>query len=112
MTTKLHSSLMEVTRAVSNCATAAGFGFGDDTAIVAVQHMLWQTVDLFEAIVALGVKRENIFALGKVYSNSPMVIGTLRDRGITVLQSTIPQPGEFEQCFQLDVCRLWELVSH
>jgi len=103
---------MEVTRAVSNCATAAGFGFGDDTAIVAVQHMLWQTVDLFEAIVALGVKRENIFALGKVYSNSPMVIGTLRDRGITVLQSTIPQPGEFEQCFQLDVCRLWELVSH
>src|ERR1700751_1689518 len=110
--TKLKPSLMEVTAALSNRARATGFDFGDDTAIVAVQHMLWQTGDLFEAIAALGVKRENIFALGKVYSNSAVVIATLRDRGITVLQSTIPRPGEFERCLQLDVCELWELVRH
>lgn len=110
--TKLKPSLMEVTRALSNRARAAGFDFGEDTAIVAVQHMLWQTVDLFEAIVALGVRRENIFALGKVYSNSAVVIGTLRDRGITVLQSTIPRPGEFERCLQFDACELWQLVRH
>ncbi|HEY2964376.1 MAG TPA: NAD(P)-dependent oxidoreductase [Pyrinomonadaceae bacterium] len=108
---KLQPSLMEVTRALSDCAREAGFDFGEDTAIVAVQHMLWQTVDLFEAVVALGVKRENIFALGKVYSNSPVVIGTLRDQGVNVLQSTIPQPGEFDRCFQLDVNELWQLVS-
>src|SRR5215813_1669144 len=112
MITKPQPSLMEVTRALSSCASAAGFGFGEDTAIVAVQHMLWQTVDLFEAVVALEVRRENIFALGKVYSNSPLVIGTLRDRGITVLQSTIPQPGEFEQSFESDVRELWEIASH
>ena len=110
--TKLKPSLMEVTRALSNRARAAGFDFGEDTAIVAVQHMLWQTVDLFEAIAALGVKRENIFALGKVYSNSAVVIGTLRDRGITVLQSTIPCPGEFERSLQWDVCELWQFVRH
>jgi hypothetical protein len=103
---------MEVTRALSNRARAAGFAFGEDTAIVAVQHMLWQTVDLCEAIVSLGVRRENIFALGKVYSNSAVVIGTLRDRGITVLQSTIPRPGEFERCLQFDACELWRLVRH
>ncbi|HVF21797.1 MAG TPA: hypothetical protein VM941_01930, partial [Pyrinomonadaceae bacterium] len=79
---KSHASLLEVTRALSNCAQEADFDFGADTAIVAVQHMLWQTIDLLAAIAALGVKRENIFALGKVYSNSPIVIGTLRDRGI------------------------------
>src|SRR6185295_9598013 len=50
------------------------------------------TIDLFEAAAALGAKRENIFALGKIYSNSPLVIGALRDRGVTVVQSTPPEP--------------------
>lgn len=104
-------SLMEVTRALSNCASAAQFDFGEDTAIVAVQHMLWQTIDLFDAVAALGAKRENIFALGKVYSNSPLVIGALRDRGITVVQSTTPEPGEFDKYFQRDVDHLWEVVA-
>lgn len=109
--TKLSASLMEVTRALTNAAKAARFGFGEDTAIVAVQHMLWQTIDLCEAIAGLGARRENIFALGKVYSNSPVVIGVLRERGITVLQSSTPQPGEFERHFQGDINQLWELVA-
>ena len=104
-------SLLEVTRTLSNCASAAQFDFGEDTAIVAVQHMLWQTIDLFEATAALGAKHENIFALGKVYSNSPLVIGELRDRGITVVQSTTPEPGEFDKYFQHDVDHLWEVVA-
>jgi D-isomer specific 2-hydroxyacid dehydrogenase-like protein len=108
---KLSASLMEVTRALSNAAKAADFSFGKDTAIVAVQHMLWQTIDLCEAIAGLGARRENIFALGKIYSNSPVVIGVLRERGITVLQSSAPTPGEFERYFQQDVDQLWELVA-
>lgn len=102
---------MEVTRALANTAHAARFQFGADTALVAVQHMLWQTIDLFEAIVSLGVRRENIFALGKVYSNSPVVIGALRDQGITIVESTMPAPGEFKSCFMADVDRLWEVVA-
>ena len=109
--TKLQPSLVEVTRALANCANAARFNFGEGTAIVAVQHMLWQTIDLFSAIASLGVKRENIFALGKVYSNSPIVIGTLRDQGITIVESTMPSPGEFKSCFVHDVERLWEIVA-
>jgi hypothetical protein len=101
---------MDVTGALSNRAKAAHFNFGEDTVVVAVQHMLWQTVDLLEAIVALGVRRENIFALGKVYSNSPTVITTLRHRGITIVESSTPQPGEFDRAFLQDVTRLWELV--
>ena len=109
--TKLSASLMEVTRALSNTAKAADFHFGEDTAIVAVQHMLSQTVDLCEAISTLGVRRENIFALGKVYSNSPAVIEVLRDFGITVVQSSTPLPGEFERYFQADVKQLWQVVA-
>jgi D-isomer specific 2-hydroxyacid dehydrogenase, NAD binding domain len=108
---KSQASLLEVTRALSNCAQVADFDFGADTAVVAVQHMLWQTVDLLAAIAGLGVKRENIFALGKVYSNSPIVIGTLRDRGITVVDSNMPVPGQFERYFERDVDRLWEIVA-
>jgi hypothetical protein len=109
--TELQPSLMEVTRALVTNARAAHFDFDKGTAIVAVQHMLWQTIDLFEATTTLGVRRENIFALGKVYSNSPVIVGALRDRGITIVESTMPAPGEFDTCFRYDVERLWEVVS-
>src|SRR5690349_21033739 len=103
-------SLMHVTRELSKRTSSAHFDFGADTAIVAVQHMLWQTLDLCEALSSLGVRRENIFAVGKVYSNSPVVIAALRKRGMTVVESTTPKAGEFERAFQDDVNRLWEVV--
>ena len=108
--TKPMPSLMKVTGGLSNRARTAHFDFGEDTAIVAVQHMLWQTRDLFEALSWLGAKRENIFALGKIYSNSPLVMAALRNQGITVLESTTPNAGEFEPAFQEDVNRLWKVV--
>jgi len=109
--TKTQPSLLDVTRALVERARYANFTFGEDTAVVAVQHMLWQTIDLFEALFALGVRRENIFALGKVYSNSPIVIATLRNRGVAVVESSTPEPGEFDRAFNRDVNRLWEVVQ-
>ena len=81
-------ALMEVIQSLVDCARAANFDFGEDTALVAAQHMLWQTVDLFMAIKALGIRPENTFALGKIYSNGPDVIKTLRAMGVMVLDST------------------------
>lgn len=104
-------SLLDVTRALAERARTANFNFGEDTAIVAVQHMLWQTIDLFEALIALGVKREHIFALGKVYSNSPVVIAALRNRGINVVESSAAKPGKFDDAFQADVNRLWQVLQ-
>ena len=106
--TKPQMSLMDVTRELTHRARAAYFKFGDDTAVVTIQHMLWQTIDLCDALAALGVRRENIFALGKGYSNSPIVISTLRSRGITVLENSPAKPGEFDSAFEQDVNRLWE----
>ena len=102
---------LEVTRALLDCARAARFDFGEDTAIVAVQHMLWQTVDLFRAVAALGVSPKNIFALGKVYSNSLPVMGTLREMGVTVVDTTVPEPGEFHCFFQRDIDKLWQVAA-
>ena len=102
---------LEVTSALRECAKATGFQFGEDTALVAVQHLLRQTVDLFRTVAEMGLPVNNIFALGKVYSNSLPVIGTLRKMGVTVIDSTVPKPGEFQSCFQHDINRLWKVVA-
>lgn len=102
---------LEVTRALLDRARSARFEFGSDTALVAVQHMLLQTVDLFEIAGAMGISLKNIFALGKVYSNSPPVIAALRNRGVTVIESTMPAPGEFRTYFERDVDRLWRVAA-
>lgn len=103
--------LLEVTRAILDCARGLDFHFGEDTALVAVQHMLLQTVDLFKTTRAMGLDLKNVFALGKVYSNSEPVIQTLRNMGITVIDSTTPEPGEFRSYFQHDVERLWQVAA-
>ena len=108
-----HSQLLplEVTHALSEHARTASFSFGEDTALVAVQHMLEQTVDLFKTACDMGLNPKNIFALGKVYSNSVPVIKTLLEMGVTVIESTLPEPGEFHSYFKRDIARLWQVVS-
>ena len=101
---------METTLDLVGCARSAGFQLGKDTAIVAVQHMLWQTVDLFRAIELLGVKRQNIVALGKVFSSAPEVTGTLRASGVTIVDSSKPPPGYFDEYFRRDVRRFWDIA--
>jgi hypothetical protein len=102
---------LEVTHALLKHARAAGFQFGEDTALVAVQHMLEQTVDLFDTIAEMGLTLHNIFALGKVYSNSRPVIETLRGRGVTVVETTVPEPGQFDKYFEQDTKRLWQVAA-
>lgn len=104
-------SLMEVTGALSDRARNVRFTFGDDTMLVAVQHMLAQTVDLFRALGELGLNPSNIFALGKIYSSNATVISAIRDLGVTVLESTIPDPGRFDESFEEDIKRLWAVVT-
>ena len=72
--------------------------------------MLYQTVDLFRAIGQIGLRPENIFALGKVYSNSVPVISAIRNMGATVVESSHPIPGEFDDAFERDVKLLWRIV--
>ena len=102
---------LQVTQALLNRAKAMQFQFDAETALVAVQHMLLQTVDLFEIAGAMGLNLENIFALGKIYSNSAPVIETLRDRGVTVIEGSTPELGQFHSSFERDVERLWQVTT-
>ena len=102
---------LEVTRALLDRARAARFSFGEETAIVAVQHMLLQTLDLFRVLGEMGINLKNIFALGKIYSNSPPVMKALSEMGVTVIDTTAPEPGEFHSYFQRDIHRLWQVAA-
>jgi len=102
---------LEVTQSLFERAKSAFFSFGEDTALVAVQHMLEQTIDLFDTIAGLGLSRQNMFALGKVYSNSRPVIETLRSQGITVVETTMPEPGKFDDYFAHDTEKLWQVAT-
>ena len=102
---------LEVTQSLFERAQSVFFRFGEDTALVAVQHMLEQTVDLFDTIAAMGLNRQHMFALGKIYSNSQPVIETLRNSGVTVAESTTPEPGKFDEYFEQDTRKLWQVVA-
>jgi len=105
------SPSLEVTQSLLDCARAARFEFGADTALVAVQHMLYQTVDLLQTAAEMGLNLQNVFALGKVYSNSTPVIETLRGLGVTVVETTHPKPGEFHRYFEQDARTLWRVAA-
>ena len=109
--TKTESTPLAVTQALLNRARTVRFSLGEETALVAVQHMLLQTVDLLRTIGAMGLKLQNVFALGKVYSNSDVVIETLKEMGVTIVASTVPEPGEFHPNFDRDVRRLWRVAA-
>jgi len=108
-----HSQIhtLEVTQSLFERAKSAFFSFGEDTALVAVQHLLEQTIDLFDNIAGMGLNPQNMFALGKVYSNSRPVIETLRNRGITVVETTMPEPGKFDDYFEQDTKKLWRIAA-
>lgn len=108
---KTESNPLAVTRALLNRARTVSFSLGEETALVAVQHMLLQTVDLLKTIGEMGLKLENVFALGKIYSNSDVVIETLKEMGVTIVESTVPEPGEFHPNFDRDVRRLWRVAA-
>ena len=106
-----HESSLEVTQALLNRATIHRFSFWRRHGSGAVQHMLKQTVNLFQTIGEMGLNLKNIFALGKVYSNNEKIIETLRAMGVTVVESMIPPPGEFHRYFEQDTERLWQVAS-
>ena len=55
-----------------------------DVCIIAVQHVLGTTHDMFRYLYRLGLKAENIFLLGKCYSSNRLVFSQMKKDGIYV----------------------------
>lgn len=66
---------------------AAGFGTSkifEGVGVIACQHLLETTVDLFEEMFRLGLESKNVVLLGKCYSSNRTVAQALRNRGVFV----------------------------
>jgi NAD(P)-dependent dehydrogenase (short-subunit alcohol dehydrogenase family) len=76
--------------------------------LVACQHLLDTTGSLLERIIALGIKPNNMFVLGKVYSTNPAVVRRLVRRGCGVNPgSSARRPGAHQMAAEDDAGQLW-----
>jgi D-isomer specific 2-hydroxyacid dehydrogenase, NAD binding domain len=76
--------------------------------LVCVQHLLETTGSLFEKLIELGFRAQNIHALGKAYSTDPSVEDRLRELGIRVHPNeTQFEWGKYSNQFAIDVKSMW-----
>lgn len=80
-----------------------------DTAIVSVQHLLESTGSLFESLLRMGFRPDNIFLTGKLYSTHKETERKLREAlGLNVFPSSSPsRPGFYSQALDSDVKAMW-----
>ena len=81
----------------------------ENISFVCVQHLIDTTVDLFQALIDIGAKPENIFVIGKHYSNCIKVVKQLKQLGIYIHKLTpLTVLGEFTEAFNYDLIGFWE----
>lgn len=85
----------------------------NDYYIIAVQHLLRSTGSLFETIIRYGIKPQNIFLTGKIYSTNFETSVKLKKLGINVIESTVPDKlGYYISFLEKDVKFMWkELIK-
>jgi hypothetical protein len=82
------------------------------TVFVCVQHLLHTSIDIFEALIRLGVNPKNIFLLGKQYSTCTSVVNKAVAMGIQVQNLTPLQSlGQYTDVFNQDLNNMWHHVQ-
>jgi len=83
-----------------------------DVGLVCLQHLLETTGSLFEKLVQLGLRPENTFVQGKIYSTNSDVVERLRRLGFQNSISERPfRSGHYEMRLQQDVENLWAAAA-
>lgn len=83
----------------------------DRMLFVCIQHLLYTTVDLIDALTELGAVPNNIHIMGKIYSSSPKVIKQVKALGLNHYASSMPSYlGGFEEYFLADVKNMWSSI--
>ncbi|MFA6038478.1 MAG: NAD(P)-binding domain-containing protein [Legionellales bacterium] len=82
----------------------------EGTIFIGVQHLLKTTGSLFESLINLGAKPENMYFAGKCYSTSPQVADSLRKLGMHIIDGSKPERwGEYIPTHNQDIKKLWEM---
>jgi len=84
----------------------------DNVIFVCVQHLLYTTLDLLDALVTLGANPKNIHIMGKPYSNCQEVINKITaNRYIYYPNSQQEGIGSFMEHFKHDIQQMWEKIT-
>ncbi|MBX9621583.1 MAG: hydroxyacid dehydrogenase [Alphaproteobacteria bacterium] len=86
----------------------------ESVAFVCVQHLLFTTLNLMDALLQLGACPDNIHVMGKPYSTCLQVVNQLTAKGCHYYPNS-PQKkiGDFSGCFVKDIKHMWsEVYSH
>jgi S-adenosylhomocysteine hydrolase len=79
-----------------------------ETLFVCVQHLLYTSIDLLDALIYLGAEPHHIFLLGKIYSTHPEVSKILARKGIQLMPNApLSRYGAFAQSFKQDGENMW-----
>ncbi|MBY0293689.1 MAG: hydroxyacid dehydrogenase [Alphaproteobacteria bacterium] len=85
----------------------------DSIAFICVQHLLFTTFNLIEALIQLGACPDNIHLMGKSYSSCSEVVNKLTTRGCHYYpNSSQKKLGSFIECFTQDIEHMWRGVYH
>ncbi len=80
----------------------------ENTAIVGVQHLLETTESLFQGLIDLGAKPENLFFSGKFYSSSSDVVKSMKKAGVNLTpDSQSVEPGYYRAAKKVAVKYMW-----
>lgn len=83
-----------------------------NTAIIYIHHPLQTSVNVLQALIDLGAAAEQIFVLGKHYSECPKVVNQIINMGIHYQRSSIQKThGSYAQNFIRDINWLWLKVK-
>ncbi|MBP9691884.1 MAG: hypothetical protein KBD90_00950 [Alphaproteobacteria bacterium] len=78
---------------------------------VCVQHLVFTTVNLIDALIQLGATPDNIHIMGKSYSSCSEVADQLVERGYHYYPNSHQDKiGSFAEYFVQDVKRMWRIV--
>lgn len=90
-----------------------GYKSLDKTAIIYIHHPLKTSFDLMNSFFLLGAKPENVFVLGKPYSENKDVVNKIKETGVFYRDcSSQIGLGKFKQTFTRDINWLWSDVTN
>lgn len=104
--------MLPVLKAIEKSVANAGIPKMENIVFVCVQHLLFTSVNLFESLIRLGAKPDNIFLIGKHYSTCPIVVTKISEMGIKLHELTpLERLGEYTTVFKQDVSNMWLQVQ-
>jgi S-adenosylhomocysteine hydrolase len=85
----------------------------DDVLVIACQHILGTTLDMFEVFFEKGLKPQNVFLLGKCYSTNSKVYDRMKRRGLNVspYSKKYDSTLSFDEQFQKYIEAFWNDIT-